>query len=298
MACDLHIHSNVSDGGFTPTEVVNHASEIGLTCIALTDHDTFLGVEDACLHARKIGLSFIAGIEMTSVIDSNEIHILGYFVDAHNAALNTALLKSRQYSLARLKSITDRLTELGYPVTMQEVLLVAGKSPTLHSFGDGAGSIGRPHIAKVMVQHGYVESIHDAFERFIGSYGPAYIPPQGMPPEDIYQLLRDAGGVPAIAHPGLLGRADMMREEEITTHVEWGALAIEVFHPRHDDYMVSYYMKVAQKFNLGIVGGSDCHGPFYPKILMDRKLVPDWVAEKFKVFYGNLCERHIIVMNN
>jgi len=286
MACDLHIHSNVSDGGFTPTEVVNHASEIGLTCIALTDHDTFLGVEDACLHARKIGLSFIPGIEMTSVIDSNEIHILGYFVDAHNAALNTALLKSRQYSLARLKSITDRLTELGYPVTMQEVLVVAGK-----------GSIGRPHIAKVMVQHGYVESIHDAFERFIGSYGLAYIPPQGMPPEYIYQLLRDAGGVPAIAHPGLPGRADMMREEEIATHVEWGALAIEVFHPRHDDYMVSYYMKVAQKFNLGIVGGSDCHGPFYPKILMDRKLVPDWVAEKFKVFYRNLHERRIIVMN-
>jgi hypothetical protein len=286
MACDLHIHSNVSDGGFTPKEVVNHASEIGLTCIALTDHDTFLGIEDACLYASKTGLSFIPGIEMTSVIDSNEIHILGYFVDAQNTALNTALLKSRQFSLARLTSIIERLTELGYPIVMQEVLAVAGK-----------GSIGRPHVAKVMVQHGYVESIHDAFERFIGSYGPAYIPPQGIPPEDVYQLLRNAGGVPAIAHPGLTGRADMMREDEIANHVEWGALAIEVFHPRHDDYMVSYYMKVAQKFNLGIVGGSDCHGPFYPKILMDRKLVPDWVAEKFKAFYRNLCERHVIVMN-
>ena len=99
---------------------------------------------------------------------------------------------------------------------------------------------------------------------------------------------REAGGIPAIAHPGLGGRADMMRDHDIEMHKEWGARAIEVFHPRHDDYMINYYLKLAQKMGMGIVGGSDCHGSYYPKILMDKKLVPDWVGEKIRVFYQSL----------
>jgi hypothetical protein len=280
MACDLHLHSTASDGGFTPTQVVEHAFEIGLTTIALTDHDTVEGVREAQTRAQELGLRFIPGIEMTSVDRNNEIHILGYFLNSEDQKLKEALKTSKYLTLKRLASITNLLTDLGYPLTMEEV----------RKMGSGE-SLGRPHVAQAMVRHGYVNNTQEAFERFIGSYGPAYAPPSGILPQEAYQLIMEAGGIPAIAHPGQGGRADMMQDNDIAMHKEWGALAIEVFHPRHDQFMINYYLKLAQKFGMGIVGGSDCHGSYYPIVLMDRKTVPDWVAEKFFEFYEHYSRK-------
>jgi len=273
MACDLHIHSTASDGGFTPSQVVEHAAKIGLTCISLTDHDTLHGIAEAQEKAEEIGIPFIPGIEMTTVMEKNEIHILGYFMH-NNSNLTEVMKNSKEMTISRLGKIVDLLEELGLPLCLEEVLEIAGE-----------GSLGRPHLAQAMVRHGYVKNTQEAFERYIGSYGPAYVPPEGILPEKAYRLISEAGGISAIAHPGQPGRADMMKDNEIQTHKELGAMAIEVFHPRHDDYMVNYYMKLAGKLGMGIVGGSDCHGTYFPKILMDRKIVPDWVAEKFYAFY-------------
>ncbi|HOE63465.1 MAG TPA: PHP domain-containing protein [Candidatus Sumerlaeota bacterium] len=273
MACDLHLHSTASDGGFTPSQVVEYASQIGLTCISLTDHDTFYGIPEAQKKADELGMPFIPGIEMTSVYEDVEIHILGYFLDCEEPSIKEALIRGKETTSRRLTAIAEKLTALGYPLTMDEVRSYAGQ-----------GSMGRPHLARAMLERGYVESIHEAFERFIGSDGVAYVPPLGNTPEEVYKLIRQAGGISAIAHPGLVGRADMMQENEILTHREWGAMAIEAFHPRHDDYVSSFYCNLAQKYRMGIVGGSDCHGSYYPKIMMNRKAVPDWVAEKFRIF--------------
>jgi len=280
MACDLHLHSTASDGGFTPIQVVDHAHEVGLTTISLTDHDTVAGIRDARTRAQELGLPFIPGIEMTSVDNNNEIHILGYFLNTEDEKLRETLKKSRRLTLKRLAMIASLLTELGYPLTIDEV----------REMRSGV-SLGRPHVAQAMVRRGYVKNTQEAFERFIGSYGPAYASPIGLGPEEAYKLILEAGGIPAIAHPGQGGRADMMQDNDIATHKEWGALAIEVFHPRHDRFMVTYYMKLAQKFGMGVVGGSDCHGTYYPIILMDRKTVPDWVAEKFFEFYEHYCRK-------
>ncbi len=274
MACDLHVHSNASDGGFTPAEVIRHAHGIGLTCISLTDHDTFDGIEEAWMTARELGMPFIPGIEMTAVFHEQEIHILGYFLDYRDPGILEALEKSHACADKRLDQITKNLTAQGLPVTMDEVRSEAG-----------SGSKGRPHVARVMVRKGYVQTHQEAFDRYLGNYGSAYVPPKGFSPEEIYKLIRDAGGIPSIAHPGLLGRADMMKDDDIALHKEYGAMAIEIFHPRHDDFLVSYYMNLARKMDMGISGGSDCHGSYYPVILMERKAVPDWVSEKFIEFY-------------
>ncbi len=286
MACDLHLHSTASDGGFTPKQVVEHAFEIALSAIALTDHDTVEGIPEAQTRALELGLPFIPGIEMTSVDRNNEIHILGYFLNPEDEKLKETLQTSKHLTLKRLTSITKLLTELGYPLTMEEV----------REMGKGE-SLGRPHIAQAMVRRGYVENTQEAFERFIGSYGPAYAQPSGILPQEAYQLILHAGGIPAIAHPGQGGRADMMQDNDIATHREWGALAIEVFHPRHDQYMMNYYLKLAQKFGMGIVGGSDCHGSYYPIVLMDRKAVPDWVAEKFFEFHEQTSRKSGLTAN-
>jgi hypothetical protein len=277
MACDLHIHSTASDGGFTPIQVVDYAYSIGLTCISLTDHDTVEGIEDAKNRANTLGIPFIPGIEMTTVVEEREIHILGYFIDNHSQSLDNTLKFSRNQTFDRLSEIIRNLTDQGYFLTMQEVQEISGP-----------GSMGRPHVAQAMVRHGYVENTQEAFERFIGSDGTAYVPPKGIHSRDAHRFIMEAGGIPAVAHPGQGGRADMMRDHEIEMHKEWGAMAIEVFHPRHDDYMINYYLKLAQKMGMGIVGGSDCHGSYYPKILMDKKLVPDWVGQKIRDFYQTL----------
>ena len=274
MACDLHIHSTASDGGFDPVEMVEHASSIGLTCISLTDHDTMTGVSEARKRAEELDLPFISGIEITCVQDEQEIHLLGYFLDPGHPLILKHQKEARQFTIGRLTEIVEKLRRIGKMIEIERVIEIAGE-----------GSLGRPHVARALVEGGYAATFQDAFDRYIGSEGPAFAPPKGKHPGEIYQLIEEAGGISSIAHPGLLGRAEMMDDNYIMEHREWGAKAIEVFHPRHDDYMVSYYMNLAHKFNMGITGGSDCHGPFYSDILMDRKFVPNWVAEKLEKLY-------------
>lgn len=277
MAIDLHLHSNASDGGFTPAQVVEHAHSIGLKCIALTDHDTIDGIPEAQRRAEELGLPFIPGIEMTALDNGVEVHILGYFIDLNCTQLQEAIKEIHSRIERRVRLIIEKLCNLGIEVSFEEVREAAGK-----------GTMGRPHIARVMFKKGYISSHQEAFDKYIGEGKPAFVEVEdAMSPEEAYHLISKCGGIPAIAHPGYLGRAKMMTDDDIFNHRIWGARAIEIFHSKHDNYMINYYLNLAKKYDLGITGGSDCHGNFYPTILMDRKAVPDWVAEKFIAF----CEK-------
>jgi predicted metal-dependent phosphoesterase TrpH len=281
MAVDLHLHSTASDGGFTPRELVEHAHEIGLHCISLTDHDTVAGMDEAKARAEQLAIPFIPGIEMTARDGTREVHILGYFIDHRNEQLVSALNETLARIVGRIEKILAKLTTLGFPVPMDEVRAAAGH-----------GTMGRPHIARVMLRRGYVRSHQEAFDRFFGENCPAYVGIEdAISPREAYQLIRGAGGVPSLAHPGLHGRAEMMGELEISNHVEWGAMAIEIYHSRHDNFMVEYYKRLARKYALAVTGGSDCHGNFYPTVLMDRRFVPDWVANKLFSFYEKMMRR-------
>jgi predicted metal-dependent phosphoesterase TrpH len=281
MAIDLHLHSSASDGGFTPRVVVEHAHELGLRCIALTDHDTVEGIDEASARAEELNIPFIRGIELTAQDGKQEVHILGYFIDHHNERLLQHLHGTLERIVGRVEKIVAKLNHIGYPVTMEEVKEIAGK-----------GTMGRPHIARAMQRRGYIRTHQEAFNRFLGENCPAFVEVNdAIPPPEAYELILEAGGIPSIAHPGFLGRADMMGEIEVCNHIEWGAMAIEIYHPRHDNYMVDYYKRLARKYSLAVTGGSDCHGNFYQYILMDRKFVPDWVAEKFLAFHEKLSSK-------
>lgn len=274
MAVDLHLHSSASDGGFTPRQVVEHAHSIGLRCIALTDHDTVAGLNEAEIRAKELNLPFIPGIEMTALDRGQEVHILGYFIDRNCDLLLKNIQEVRQRIERRLSQIISKLARLNINVTLEEVKEIAK-----------GGTLGRPHIARVMVNKGYVRTNQEAFEKYIGEGQPAYVEIEdAMSPEEAYHLITECGGIPAIAHPGFLGRAKMLEDDDIFNHRLWGAQAIEVFHSKHDNSMINFYLNLAKKYNMGITGGSDCHGNYYPVILMDRKSVPDWVGEKFIAF--------------
>lgn len=274
MAVDLHIHSTASDGGFSPRQVVEHAQAIGLKCIALTDHDAVSGIEEAQKRAAELELPFIPGIEMTALDRGEEVHLLGYFINPRCEQLLQTIKEVHQRIELRVKRILGKLRKLGIEVSLEEVKKVAG-----------GGTLGRPHIARVMVSKGYTRTHQEAFDKYIGEGQAAYVEiDDAMSPEEAYRLISECGGVSSIAHPGYLGRAKMLEDDDIFNHRIWGAQAIEVFHPKHDNSMINFYINLAKKYDMAITGGSDCHGNFYPVILMDRKSVPDWVGEKFLAF--------------
>lgn len=274
MAVDLHLHSTYSDGTFTPTKVVEKAHSLGLKCISLTDHDIISGVAEAAAAAEKVNLKFINGIELTAIEDGKEYHILGYFIDIKNKALNKHIDEGLRKNKERLKEIIKKLNAINFDITFEEVdALAGGRNP------------GRPHIARVLLSRGYIESIQAAFDRYIGSNCSCYIESDGIGLRESYDLLLGAGGIPSVAHPGYLGRAEMFTEADILKHRDLGAMAIEVFHTKHDPFMVSAYLKMAKDFEMGITGGSDCHGDLYAKVLMEKCFVPDWVGEKFLEFH-------------
>ncbi len=275
MAVDFHLHSTVSDGGFTPEEVVEHAHSIGLKFIALTDHDSVEGIEPAARRARELGIPFIPGIELTTLVRDEEIHVLGYFIDHTYPPLLDELNKIHERIVERMKEMLRRLERMGIDISFDEIQEVAQ-----------CGSMGRPHIARVMKKKGYIRRHQEAFDKYLGNGKEAFVEvDDALTPEEAYHLISAAGGIPVIAHPGYRGKARMMRDDEIFNHRVWGARGIEVFHTRHDSSMIDYYLDTAKRHDLAVTGGTDCHGNFYPVILMDRKNVPDWVGERFLAYY-------------
>ncbi len=243
---DLHIHSTASDGVFTPSEVVCLALERGLTAIALTDHDTLGGVAEAQQAADGTGLEVIAGVEVNSEGDWGDLHFLGYYVDPENDFLRERLQMMRDARVGRARKMVERLRNMGMALEWDKVRALAS--------GD---SVGRPHVARALLDRHYVNSIQDAFDRFIGNDGPAYVPRLRMTPPETIRAITEAGGIPVIAHPA---HSTPSAVERIPEFASYGLRGVEVYYPHHSPEDVETLLGLCREYGLLATGGSDFHG--------------------------------------
>jgi 3',5'-nucleoside bisphosphate phosphatase len=255
---DLHIHTNSSDGVLKPEEIFKIASDIGLRGIAITDHDT-VGAISLCEElSDKYNIDFIPGIELSSEYNESEIHLLGYYLDYRNPELLKLLNNFQVERLSRINKMIDKACGLGYKVTIEEII---GNQ----SDGDEAGiyinSIGRPHLARALINKGYFKNMNDAFDKFLGNGKPGYVERLKFQAEEGIKTIRRFGGIPVLAHPGLIKLSSSKLEILIQEFIDYGLMGIEVYHTDHT--METSYMlaKIANKYNLLITGGSDYHAP-------------------------------------
>jgi predicted metal-dependent phosphoesterase TrpH len=243
---DLHIHSTASDGVFTPSEIVCQALERELAVIALTDHDTLGGVAEAQRAAVGTDLEVITGVEVNSEGDWGDLHFLGYYVDPENGLLRERLQMMQDARLGRARGMVGRLCEMGMPLEWEEVRALAG--------GD---SVGRPHVAQALRNRGYVGTTQEAFDRFIGNDGPAYVPRLRLTPPEVIEAIIGAGGVPVLAHPGHYWAA----LERLPEFVEYGLRGVEVYYPDHSPQEIETLLGLCREYGLLFTGGTDFHGP-------------------------------------
>ncbi len=246
---DLHTHTHASDGTGAPADNVRLAREAGLAAIAITDHDTVAGVAEAMAAGEQLGVRVVPGVELSTVAEGTDIHILGYWIDWEDKQWLDRLRSQRDTRGVRNEMIIARLCELGLPITMDEVLEEAGRG------GHGDRAIGRPHLAGVLVRKGYVATMTEAFDRYLGSDGAAYVNPPRLSPFEALTWIREAGGAGVIAHPGLYGR-DALVEQLLAA----GADGIEVFHSDHGPEEERRYGELARGYGVIATGGSDYHG--------------------------------------
>jgi 3',5'-nucleoside bisphosphate phosphatase len=244
---DLHLHTTASDGRLTPAELVESAASAGLRAMAVTDHDTTDAVEDVQTLARARGIDAISGIEITAIDAGRDVHVLGYFIEPIDSALSAFLADQRAARVARVEAIGHRLASLGVPIDLDSLLADARQQT--------GRSIGRPQVARAMVQAGHVADTREAFDRWLGRGLPGFIPRHGADSERVIAIIHQARGIASIAHPG-----KSVTDERIRFLRDKGLDAIEAFHPDHDDALVQHYVRVAGSLGLLMTGGSDFHG--------------------------------------
>lgn len=240
---DLHAHSTASDGARAPAAVIAAAHAAGLTAIALTDHDTMAGVDEALDAGRSLGIRVVPGVELSAVHDDKEVHLLGLHIDRPRA-IDDALRTFRETRLRRAEQIVAKLNALGVPLSMQSVLDQAA-----------GAAIGRPHIARGLIGEGWARDSRDAFDRYLGAGRPAYVPKHRLTVQDAIALVHDGGGLAILAHPGPDGRRELVER-----YVAAGLDGLEVRHPGHSAEDTARLGALVQFFRLVPSGGSDWHG--------------------------------------
>ncbi|MBM4465547.1 MAG: PHP domain-containing protein [Chloroflexi bacterium] len=240
---DLHLHSTASDGQFSPSELVAMALERNLLAIAITDHDTTEGVDEALEAARGTGLEVIPGVEISCDVPHEEVHLLGYYLDHHHPALRGKLRAMRDARLRRARGMVAKLSALGLPLQWEAVAELAGD-----------GSVGRPHIAQAMVKMGYAASTDEAFDLYIGRNGPAYVERYKLRPADAVSLLKEVQGLPVLAHP-------LKVTHFLPSLMERGLVGLEVYYNGYSAEDIRGLADLARKYDLIPTGGSDFHGP-------------------------------------
>lgn len=245
---DLHLHSTISDGRLTPTEVVDLAYRRGVRVMSLTDHDIVDGLDEAfAAAARYPDLTLIPGIEMSTDVPGNEVHILGHFIDRHNEEFNRKLGRLQESRLGRARRMVEKLNALGKPVTWERVQSLAGE-----------GAVGRPHIALAMVEAGHVSSVNEAFELYLGRNGPAYVERERLTPQEVVEMITGVGGLATLAHPRELRAAGGL-EELLQMLVDAGLTGMEVYYQDYGPEEIEDLRTLAEKFGLLPLGGSDYH---------------------------------------
>ena len=244
---DLHLHTTASDGRCTPAQLVARAAAAGVTIMAATDHDTTAGLAEVRTHAARRGILSIPGIEITAIADGRDVHMLGYFFDPAHPGLGDFLAAQRATRVARVGAIAERLAALGMPVDITPLLAEAAR--------ETGKSIGRPKIARAMIDAGYVADTREAFDRWLGRGCPAFVERAGASPEEVIAIVHRAGGLAALAHPGRTAIDD-----RIPALRDAGLDVIEVYHSDHDAAAVDRYGRLARELGLLVSGGSDFHG--------------------------------------
>lgn len=263
---DLHLHTNRSDGYCSPKELVDKALSHGLIAIAIVDHDEVSALDEAITYGKDQSLEVIPGVELSVSYRQLDLHILGYCIDYNNANLVEYLNSFKEERLRRAERMVNILTDMGMPISFEAVLRKAG-----------SGSVGRPHIAHVLVEEGYVYSFQEAFDKYIGNVKPAYVEKFKLDVDIAIRLINAAGGVSSIAHPGL-----DLSEEDLIMLIKSGINGIEAIHPKHDKGQIHYYSEIANRNGLLVTGGSDYHGGKKGDEILGQYKVSYEVVKKMK----------------
>jgi len=252
---DLHLHTTHSDGSFTPTEVIDLAQKAGVTALAITDHDITTGVLEATVAGQKHGIDVIPGIEISSLLGNSELHILGYFLDCQDAQLNERLVLLRESRHRRNPKIIERLQAAGIDITYEEVRALAGTD-----------SVGRPHIARVLMEKRVVASAKEAFDQWLADGRPAYVPRELPTPSEAMQWIRAAKGIPVLAHPTWVKTTEGTLTDLVRRLKAEGLDGVEVHYSTHTPRQTRDYLALAKQLDLLVTGGSDFHGLTKPDI--------------------------------
>lgn len=263
---DLHLHTVYSDGTFTPDELIRESKKAGLSCIAVVDHDTVEGIAPAIAASLVEGIEVLPGIELTAEHDGQEVHMLGYFIDYKSGQVIDKLENLKKIRVERVHKIVSKLKNLGIDLDPEVVFELAKE-----------GTVGRLHIARAMVEVGAVENIYEAFQKYIGDKGPAYVCGFRFTPLDAVRFIKGSGGIPVLAHPYSINN-----DELILKFIEEGVMGLEIHYPEHSQSMVNFYLDIARKHNLLVTGGSDCHGEAKPDVKIGCIKIPYELVEKLK----------------
>jgi predicted metal-dependent phosphoesterase TrpH len=242
--CDLHIHSAYSDGTMSPRDIVSYAHAVGLSAVSITDHDTVNAQAEALEAGAACGIEVVTGIEFSIEEEGSSIHILGYCFDHTNRALVESLEDLARARVSRAEEIVRKLEALGISMPFEAVLAEAGR-----------GSVGRPHIARVLRKRGHVSSVSDACARYLSDSAPCHVPKKVLPLGEVVRLLSGAGGVAVWAHPGW----NIKREDLVDRLVASGVRGVEVWHPNHAERIRKEILELAERRGLVCTGGSDFH---------------------------------------
>jgi len=271
QVADLHIHTTASDGVLTPVETVHEAVRAGVAAIAITDHDTLGGIPEAVEAGRHAGLTVVPGVEINTDFGQSEVHMLGYFIDMESGPLKDELEKLRGYRTDRARAMVEKLRESGIMITFDMVKEIAGSA-----------SIGRPHVARAIVQAGYCGGLNGAFGKYLVRGAPGYVPRSKLSPFTAIEIICASGGVAAMAHPG-----SSKHDELIPQFAEAGMKGLEVYHTDHSSHARRHYKKLAEKYGLIATGGSDFHGPdVLKKVPIGHATVPVEVVDHLREAAG------------
>lgn len=271
MKYDLHVHTNYSDGLHSPTMVVNYAIERGLDGVAITDHDSVMGIEEAIKHSNNFqNFNVIPGIELSCIYDNSEVHILGYFIDYKNEKILSITRELRENRKERVRKIVEKLNDLNVNIDIQDI-----KDKSNNEF------TGRVAIARALIDAGYTTTIQDAFNKYLNPGKLAYVERFKLTVNDAISIIKEAGGIPVLAHPGLL-----KDKYTIQYCIEQGIEGIETIHSKHSKRQAREFKGMADRHNLISTAGSDCHGEFNKgelllgKYFVDLDLIPK-MKERF-----------------
>lgn len=248
--CDLHTHTLASDGKQPAAENVRLAQEKGLAAVAITDHDTVAGVAEALEAGRTYGITVVPGVEISTRAGGREIHVLGYYIDIRQEQFLSRLEAQRNTRSTRNEAIIAKLRGLGISITLDQVITGIGRDLKPDE------SVGRPHIADELVRLGAAADMRDAFDKYLAEGAAAFVSPPRITPEEACRWIREAGGAPVLAHPGLYGDDELVRgllESSLF-------LGIEVYHSDHGPAEEQRYLALAEEYDLIVTGGSDFHG--------------------------------------